>query len=61
MGRIAYPDLTKITDPEVLDALERAKIVGTPRPESQAIRSWVPDVLKTFSNAWEKTLRHGFR
>jgi len=59
MGRIAYPDLTKITDPEVLDALERAKRVGTPRPESQAIRSWVPDVLKTFSNAWEKTFVNG--
>ena len=59
MARIAYPDLSKIVDPEVLSALEKAKTRGTPRPESQAIRSWVPDVLKTFTNAWEKTFVNG--
>jgi len=59
MGRIAYPDISVITDPEMLASLERSRRVGTPRPESQAIRSWVPDVLKTFSQAWEKTFVEG--
>ncbi len=59
MGRIAYPNLENISDPEMLAALERSRRVGTPRPESQAIRAWVPDVLKTFSQAWERTFVEG--
>ena len=42
MPRIPYPDLDEIDDPEVLAILERARRNGTPRPESQAIRSHVP-------------------
>ncbi len=52
MPRIPYPDLDAIDDPEILAALDRARRVGTPRPESQAIRSHVPAVLKTFTNMW---------
>jgi alkylhydroperoxidase family enzyme len=59
MARIPYPDLSKIVDPEILDALEKARTRGTPRPESQAIRAWVPDVLKSFSDAWDKTFVNG--
>ena len=59
MGRIGYPNLDAITDPEILEILDRAKRVGTPRPESQALRAWVPDVIKTFSEAWEKTFVNG--
>jgi alkylhydroperoxidase family enzyme len=59
MGRIAYPNLEDIRDPAILEVLDRAKRVGTPRPESQALRAWVPDVLKTFSEAWEKTFVEG--
>ena len=32
---------------------------GTPRPESQAVRAHVPDVIRAFSQAWELTFRHG--
>lgn len=59
MGRIPYPDLSEVTDPDVIAALERARQFGTPRPESQAIRAWVPDVLTAFSDAWEKTFVNG--
>ncbi len=59
MPRIPYPDLDRETDPEILAILERAKEFGTPRPESQAIRSHVPAVVKTFSAAWEDTFVEG--
>jgi alkylhydroperoxidase family enzyme len=59
MARISYPDLEAIDDPEVLAILERARVNGTPRPESQAIRSHVPDVVKTFSAMWEQTFVDG--
>lgn len=59
MPRIPYPDLSSIVDPEVLGILDRARTNGTPRPESQAIRSHVPAVVKTFSAAWEETFVNG--
>jgi len=59
MPRIPYPDLTEIVDPEVIAILDRARKNGTPRPESQAIRSHVPAVVKTFSAAWEGTFVDG--
>ncbi|MCJ7780887.1 MAG: carboxymuconolactone decarboxylase [Acidimicrobiia bacterium] len=59
MPRIPYPDLNAIEDPEVLAILDRARRNGTPRPESQAIRSHVPAVVKTFSAAWEETFVNG--
>jgi alkylhydroperoxidase family enzyme len=59
MPRIPYPDLDRVSDPEILAILERAREFGTPRPESQAIRSHVPAVLKAFSAAWQDTFVEG--
>ena len=59
MPRISYPDLESVTDPETLAILDRARRVGTPRPESQAIRTHVPAVLKTFTAAWMDTFVNG--
>jgi alkylhydroperoxidase family enzyme len=59
MARIPYPDLSGITDDEIIDILDRARRVGTPRPESQAIRARVPAVLKTFTAAWMDTFVDG--
>ena len=42
MPRIPYPDLDSITDPEMLAALDRSRRVGTPRPESAAVRGLGP-------------------
>lgn len=59
MPRISYPDLDAIEDPEILAILDRARRVGTPRPESQALRAHVPAVLKTFTAAWMETFVEG--
>ncbi len=59
MPRIPYADLSRITDPELLGYLEDARLHGAPRPESQAIRANVPDVIRAFSQAWDLTFRNG--
>jgi hypothetical protein len=59
MPRIPYVDMTKITEPEILGYLEDARLYGTPRPESQAIRAHVPAVIRAFSQAWQHTFREG--
>ncbi len=59
MPNIPYPDLDAIDDPEILGILERARRVGTPPPESQAIRAHVPAVVKSFSKAWQETFVDG--
>ncbi len=59
MPRIPYVDPKTISDPEIRDYLERARREGTPRPESQAVRAHVPNVIRAFSQAWELTFRSG--
>lgn len=59
MPRITYVDPETITDPELAGYLEDARLHGTPRPESQAIRAHVPAVLRSFSQTWDATFRHG--
>ena len=44
--RISYVDPATITDAEMLAELDRCRRVGTPRPESQAIRAHVPAAIK---------------
>ncbi len=56
--RISY------VDPETLDEamraeLERCARIGTPRPESQAVRAHVPAVFWSFANAWQAIFREG--
>jgi alkylhydroperoxidase family enzyme len=59
MPHISYVDPATIKDPELVAIMERARKLGTPRPESQAIRLHNPDVMKAFSNAWEVFFRRG--
>jgi len=59
MPRIPYADVEAITDPEIRGYLEDARLQGTPRPESQAIRANVPGVIRAFSQAWQLTFREG--
>lgn len=59
MPRISYPDLESIDDPQVHDILELARTVGTPRPESQAIRAHVPPLMKAFTTVWQDTFVNG--
>jgi hypothetical protein len=59
MPRISYVNPAAVTDPEIQSYLEDARLHGTPRPESQAIRAHVPAVIRAFSQAWELTFRNG--
>lgn len=59
MPRIPYVDPETVSDSEIRGYLERARLEGTPRPESQAVRAHVPNVIRAFSQAWELTFRNG--
>src|ERR1700704_2909825 len=56
---ISYAHPATITDPELLAIMERARTLGTPRPESQAVRLHHPEVMKAFNQAWEVFFRQG--
>ena len=59
MTHISYVDPAAVADPELVAIMERARLYGTPRPESQAIRLHNPPVMKAFNNAWEAFFRQG--
>lgn len=59
MPRISYVPPDEIADPELAGYLEHARLHGTPRPESQAIRAHVPAVLRSFSQTWDAVFRSG--
>ncbi|HYV22722.1 MAG TPA: hypothetical protein VEN31_08720 [Candidatus Bathyarchaeia archaeon] len=59
MARISYVDVDKLDDAELRGYMENARRFGTPRPETQAIRSHVPAVARAFSRAWERIFRNG--
>ena len=59
MAHISYVDPATVTDPELAAIIDRARLFGTPRPESQAIRLHNPPVMKAFNNAWEAFFRQG--
>jgi hypothetical protein len=59
VARISYVDPASITDPELAADMEHSRLYGTPRPETQSIRSHVPDVAKAFSRGWNRIFRNG--
>jgi hypothetical protein len=59
VARISYVDVDKLEDAELRGYMEHARRFGTPRPETQAIRSHVPAVARAFSRAWELIFRKG--
>jgi len=59
VARISYVDVDKMDDPELREYMEHARRFGTPRPETQAIRSHVPAVARAFSRAWDRIFRKG--
>ena len=59
MARISYANVDASADPALREYMEQARRFGTPRPETQAIRSHVPAVAKAFSRAWERIFRNG--
>ena len=59
VARISYVDVDKLEDAELRGYMEQARRFGTPRPETQAIRSHVPAVARAFSRAWDRIFRNG--
>ena len=59
MARISYVDVDRLDDAELRGYMEQARRFGTPRPETQAIRSHVPAVARAFSRAWDRIFRNG--
>ena len=59
MARISYVDVDNLNDAELREYMEQARRFGTPRPETQAIRSHVPAVARAFSRAWDRIFRKG--
>lgn len=59
MPRIPYADVTAVDDRELREILEEARERGAPRPESQAVRAHVPDILRTFRATWNASFYEG--
>ena len=59
MARISYVDIDTLNDAELREYMKQARRFGTPRPETQAIRSHVPAVARAFSRAWDRIFRKG--
>jgi hypothetical protein len=59
MSGISYVDPAALTDARLRAYLEDARVHGTPRPKSQAIRAHVPAVLRSFSDTWVAVFRNG--
>lgn len=57
--RISYADIESLTDPKMLEELERCAREGTPRPESSSIRAHVPAVFWSFASSWREVFKNG--
>jgi len=56
--RISYVPLEKMT-PEMRAEMERCARMGTPRPESSAVRAHVPGAFWAFANSWRDIFHTG--
>lgn len=57
--RIHYVPPDSLADPRMREELERCARIGTPRPESQAVRAHVPAVFWSFANTWRDVFHNG--
>lgn len=57
--RISYIQPSMMSDPAMLAELDRCRRLGTPRPESQAVRAHVPAVFWSFANSWRDVFHSG--
>jgi alkylhydroperoxidase family enzyme len=56
--RISYVPLDKMT-PEMRAEMDRCAKMGTPRPESSAVRAHVPGAFWSFANSWRDIFHTG--
>ncbi len=57
--RISYVDPATITDPAMIEELDRCRREGTPRPESSAVRAHVPACFWSFAISWRDIFKNG--
>jgi alkylhydroperoxidase family enzyme len=57
--RISYVDPATVTDDAMSAEFDRCRRIGTPRPESQAIRAHVPAAFWSFANTWNDVFHEG--
>jgi alkylhydroperoxidase family enzyme len=57
--RISYVDPVTVTDDAMSAEFDRCRRIGTPRPESQAIRAHVPAAFWSFANTWNDVFHEG--
>lgn len=57
--RINYVDPKTMEDDAMRAEMERCKVRGTPRPESQAIRAHVPAAFWSFATTWQTVFHEG--
>ena len=57
--RISYIQPSSITDKAMIAEFERCRTMGTPRPESQAVRAHVPAVFWSFAHTWRDVFHTG--
>jgi alkylhydroperoxidase/carboxymuconolactone decarboxylase family protein YurZ len=58
MPHIAYHPVETL-DEDLQELMAHAAANGTPRPEIQAIRAHVPDLLRAFHATWDRVFRGG--
>lgn len=59
MARISYPGDDVLGREDVAGYLETARTRGAPRPESQAVRAHVPEILASFTRTWDASFYEG--
>lgn len=59
MPHIPYFPVERLDDPELRGYLDHAAANGTPRPEIQAVRAHVPEILRGFGATWDRVFRGG--
>jgi hypothetical protein len=59
MPRISYVDMSTVDDPVVIESVDRARRVGTPRPEIQLIMAHNPTAMKAFDALWFTAFKQG--
>ena len=59
MARVPYVDPASVNDPEIVASVERARRVGTPRPEIQLVMAHIPDAMKRFDALWFAAFKQG--
>ena len=57
--RISFVDPEHYDDPAMVAEIKRCAKIGTPRPESQAVRAHRPGIMLAFADAWRHSFHDG--